>query len=132
MDDANMAACVAACEECIVACEPLKIPEAEACIAACKKCIELMKPMAAAPETVETLQAKLVELAAVKDLEIAKLQTEMEASLKAELETLKAEFTSTYKPNAAKPVFNAGAKKVPAPLSMKEQAAARKLEYKQK
>lgn len=88
---------------------------------------------AAAPvETIETLQAKLIEVQAAKDLEIANLKTEMEASVKAELETLKAEMlkvTSTYKPAAAMPVFNKGVKKE---LSMKEMADERKKEYKQK
>lgn len=77
---------------------------------------------------VEALKAEIAELKANKEAEIKAAKEQIELEVKAEFDNLKAEFTSQFTPQAAKPAFNKGAKT----MSLREQAEARKNEYRKK
>jgi len=77
---------------------------------------------------IEALKAKIAELEASKESEIAAKVLEIETSVKAELEAMKEAFTTSFSPVAAKPNFNKNA--TPPKQSFKEKAEARKATYK--
>lgn len=77
---------------------------------------------------VEALKAKIAEMEASKEAEIKAAKEQIELEVKAEFDNLKAEFTSQFTPQAAKPAFNKGAKV----MTLREQAEARKNEYRKK
>ena len=78
---------------------------------------------------VEALKTKIAELEASKEAEIQAAKASVKDEVKAEvMAELKAEFTSQFTPQATKPAFNKGAKT----LSLREQAEARKNDYRNK